>query len=97
MQLNRLAQPYRTFSDLRGAGKYFISWLSLTKQHRRRTQSMQLLETIVLTTQASIALVRFEQDTLMLGVTPQNVTVLAKRPFAGASKDTESATGTLVR
>jgi flagellar biogenesis protein FliO len=48
---------------------------------------------MVLTTQASLALIRFERETLVLGVTPHNVTVLARNGVPGSSEETGKRIG----
>jgi flagellar biogenesis protein FliO len=66
------------FSDFTGATRLLVRWLSLPRRWPRK-QVLQVLESVPLTTQASVALVRFEKEILVLGVTAQNVTVLVKR------------------
>ena len=66
------------FSDFTGATRLLVRWLSLRRRWPRK-QVLQVLESVPLTTQASVALVRFEKEILVLGVTAQNVTVLVKR------------------
>lgn len=73
-------QPARSRTaptDFAAAAKFFLRWLSLPVR-RATVHSLQLLESVPLTAQASVALVRFESENLVLGVTPQSVTVLAK-------------------
>jgi flagellar biogenesis protein FliO len=63
---------------------------------RPTARSLQLLESVPLTAQASVALVRFESENFVLGVTAHNVTVLVKgaapagaltsAPLTGASQ-----------
>jgi flagellar biogenesis protein FliO len=87
-----MARPKTALPDFAGAAQVFIRWLSLP---RRRTgePSLQLLESMALTAQASVALIRFERETLVLGVTPHNVTLLARNAVAGASGETGRRTG----
>jgi flagellar biogenesis protein FliO len=80
------------FPDFAGAAQYFMHWLSLPKR-RAGQPSVQLLESVSLTAQASIALIRFEQEHLVLGVTTQNVTVLARSAAPGVVADTQTQQG----
>ncbi|MDH3445214.1 MAG: flagellar biosynthetic protein FliO [Deltaproteobacteria bacterium] len=57
--------------------QYLMRWLASSKR-RASGQSLQVLESVALTPHASLALVRFESDTLVLGVTAQSVRVLTK-------------------
>jgi flagellar biogenesis protein FliO len=81
-----LARPRTTLPDFASAAQVFLRWLALPAR-RAAAQSLQLLESVPLTAQASVVLVRVDNETLVLGVTPQSVTVLAKgaaSPDAGA-------------
>ena len=73
-----LAPPSAARPNLAAAANYFLRWLSLPAR-RQTAHSLQLLESVPLNAQASVALVRFETESLVLGVTAQSVTVLAKR------------------
>jgi flagellar biogenesis protein FliO len=90
-----ITRPKTAFPDLAGAAQYFMRWLSLPKR-RVGHPTLQLLESVSLTAQASIALIRFEQETLVLGVTTRNVTVLARSAASGISADTQTETGTVI-
>jgi flagellar biogenesis protein FliO len=70
--------------DFTAGAQSIMRWLSLTRR-RSAKRSLQLLESVPLTAQASIALVRFESETLVLGVTPRSVTVLTKGAVLGQS------------
>jgi flagellar biogenesis protein FliO len=72
--------------DLTGAAQLFVRWFCLPGR-RAAKQSLKLLENIPLTAQASVALVSFERQTLVLGVTPQSVTVLAKGAASEATEE----------
>jgi flagellar biogenesis protein FliO len=72
-----LAREKTALWDLTASAQFLMRWLSLPKR-RSAKRSLQLLESVPLTAQASIALVRFERETLVLGVTPRSVTVLTK-------------------
>ena len=86
------ARPRAALPDFAATANFFLRWLSLPGR-RATAHSLQLLESVPLTAQASVALVRFESENLVLGVTPQSITVLAKcaapagartsTPFAG--------------
>jgi flagellar biogenesis protein FliO len=47
--------------------------------------SLQLLESVSLGAETSIALVRFDREALVLGVTPQSVTLLIRRESSAVS------------
>jgi len=49
---------------------------------RRKTAGRLLehLESLPLTAQSSLALIRLREETLLLGITPHNITLLAKNP-----------------
>jgi flagellar biogenesis protein FliO len=87
-----MARPKTALPDFTRAVQVLIQRFTLPKR-RRGDSSLQLLESIVLTTQASLALIRFERETLVLGVTPHNVTVLARNGVPGASGETEKRIG----
>lgn len=69
------------FSDFSGVTRLLVRWLSLPRRWSRN-HVLKVLESVPLTTQASVALVRFEKEILVLGVTAQNVTVLVKKQEA---------------
>jgi flagellar biogenesis protein FliO len=73
----QLARPSPARPDLATAANYFMRWLSLPAR-RQTAHSLQLLESVPLNAQASVALVRFETESLVLGVTAQSITVLAR-------------------
>jgi hypothetical protein len=73
----QLARPSTARSDLATAANHILRWLALPAR-RPTAHSLQLLESVPLNAQASVALVRFETESLVLGVTAQSVTVLAK-------------------
>jgi flagellar biogenesis protein FliO len=75
-----------------GLVQSFVRRLSLPKRPAG-APSLQLLESVSLTADTSIALVRFEREILMIGVTPQNVTVLVRRESPIASGETQGNTG----
>jgi flagellar biogenesis protein FliO len=72
-----LARRKTPLRDFGGAAQLFVRSFFLPGR-RVGEQSLKLLDNIPLTAQTSVALVRFERETLVLGVTPQRVTVLAK-------------------
>jgi flagellar biogenesis protein FliO len=85
------ARPRPALLDFATAANCFLRWLSLPAR-RATAHSLQLLESVPLTAQASVALVRFESENLVLGVTSQSITVLAKGAApAGASTSTSFA------
>jgi flagellar biogenesis protein FliO len=71
------ARPRTALLDFATAANFFLRWLSLPAR-RTTAHSLQLLQSVPLTAQASVALVRFESENLVLGVTSQSITVLAK-------------------
>jgi flagellar biogenesis protein FliO len=82
-----IARPKTASSDFTGAAQLLARWLSLPKRRTGRP-SLQILESVPLTTHASIALVRFETENLVLAVTPQNVTVIARSAASGEGQTT---------
>jgi flagellar biogenesis protein FliO len=76
MFANRLARCQSGPSDFTGITGAFARWLSLPA--RRAEPTLKLLERVPLTAQASLALVRFGQQNLVLGVTAQRISLLAK-------------------
>jgi flagellar biogenesis protein FliO len=81
-------RPKNGLLDFAGASKLVLRWLSLPKRWAGK-RSLQLLESVSLTAHASVALIRVERETLVLGVTPQNVTVL----FRSATQDAPNEAG----
>jgi flagellar biogenesis protein FliO len=79
-----LARPKTKLPEFANAAQFFLRWLSLPAR-RAAAQSLQLLESVPLTAQASVVLVRVDNETLVLGVTPQSVTVLAKGAAPGGA------------
>lgn len=57
-------------------------WRRLSPLARRKAGAkiLEHLETLPLTTQSSVALIRLHDETLLLGITPHNITLLAKAP-----------------
>lgn len=91
MFYRQLARPRTALPDFTTAANFFLRWLSLPAR-RATAHSLQLLERVPLTAQVSVALVRFESENLVLGVTPQSITVLAKGAApAGARTSTSFA------
>jgi flagellar biogenesis protein FliO len=72
-----MVRPKTALRDFSGAAQSIVRWLSLPKR-RSVEPSLQLLESVPVSAQASVVLIRFEQETFVLGVTPQNVTLLTK-------------------
>jgi len=83
------ARPRTALPDFAAAANFFLRWLSLPAR-RATAHSLQLLESVPLTAQASVALVRFESENLVLGVTPQSITVLAKGAAPTGAKTSTS-------
>jgi hypothetical protein len=73
----RLARPKNPLPDFTSVAGLFARWLALPGR-RSASQSLRLLESVPLTAHASLALVRFGAENLVLGVTSQNIAVLAK-------------------
>jgi flagellar biogenesis protein FliO len=71
------ARPRAALPDLTSIAEFIARWFSLSAR-RAATHSLHLLESVPLTAQASVSLVRFGSETLVLGVTSQTITVLAK-------------------
>lgn len=74
----RIMRPKTTLPDFTGVVQSFLRRLSLPKGPAGEA-SLQLLESVSLGAEASIALIRFEREALVLGVTPQSVTLLVRR------------------
>jgi flagellar biogenesis protein FliO len=87
------ARPKAALPNLATQVQSFVRWLS-SPRRAAGAPSLQLLESVSLTADTSIALVRFERELLMIGVTPQNVTVLVRRESPAASGETQVETGT---
>ena len=83
------ARPKTALPNFATAANLILRWLSLPAR-RATAHALQLLESVPLTAQASVALVRFESETLVLGVTPQGVTVLAKGAAAAGARTSTS-------
>lgn len=75
--------------DFAGAVQSIMRRLSLPKQ-RAGEKALELLETVSVSAQASVVLIRFKQETLVLGVTPQNVSVLTRSITRAASDETQA-------
>jgi flagellar biogenesis protein FliO len=73
----QIDRPKIALADLTSVAGLLGRWLALPAR-RAATQSLRLLESVPLTAHASVALVRFGTENLVLGVTSQNITVLAK-------------------
>jgi flagellar biogenesis protein FliO len=88
-----IARPKTALPDVAGLFRSFTRWLALPRRPAGEP-SLQLLESVALTAETSIALLRFEQETLVLGVTPQSVTVLARRESPVLPGEARAKTGT---
>jgi flagellar biogenesis protein FliO len=66
------------FPDLNSLSDVIGRWLPFAGRRSRLGTAVQHLGTLPLTTQSSLALVRVYKETLVLGITPQSVTLLAK-------------------
>ncbi len=64
-----------------GVAQSILGWLAAPNR-RAAAKSLQVLESVALTPHASLALVRIATETLVLGVTAQGITVLAKNKGA---------------
>jgi flagellar biogenesis protein FliO len=78
----QLAGPKAAPADVTSVAGLIARWLAMPSR-RAATRSLHLLESVSLTAQASVALLRCGSETLVLGITSQNITVLAR----GASVD----------
>jgi flagellar biogenesis protein FliO len=87
-----ITRPKTALFNFPGLLQSLMRWLSLPRRPAGE-RSLQLLETISLSADASIALVRFEREILAVGVTPQNMTVLVRREPASASGEARANTG----
>jgi hypothetical protein len=77
-QVARPKTPAANWSSLASA---IARWLPLPG--RSSAESLRVLESVPLTAQTSVALLRCGAETLVLGVTPHRITVLAKGSSAG--------------
>jgi flagellar biogenesis protein FliO len=73
----QLARPKAPLPDFTNIAGLIARWLAMPSR-RATTRSLRLLESVSLTAQASVALVRCGTETLILGVTAHNITVLGK-------------------
>jgi flagellar biogenesis protein FliO len=79
-----MARPKTALPDFAGLVRSFLRWLSVQRRPAGQA-SLQLLESVSLGAETSIALVRFEREALVLGVTPQSVTLLIRRESPAVS------------
>jgi flagellar biogenesis protein FliO len=87
-----VTRPKRALPDFTGAAQCLVRWLALPRRGADK-QALELLESVPLTTQASVALVRFERQTLLLGVTAESVTLLARSAAESLSGESQITTG----
>ena len=66
------------FRELNSLGGVISRWLPFAGRRSGLGTAVQHLGTLPLTAQSSLALVRVYKETLILGITPQSVTLLAK-------------------
>jgi flagellar biogenesis protein FliO len=81
------------FPDLNSLSDVIGRWLPFAGRRSGVATALQHLGTLPLTTQSSLALVRVYKETLVLGITPHSITLLAKADAGslhseGASVDT---------
>jgi flagellar biogenesis protein FliO len=88
-----ITRPKNALPDFAGLVHSFIRWLSVPRRPAGKL-SLQLLESVSLSAETSIALVGFEREVLLLGVTPHNVTVLVRRESPAPSAETPAKTPT---
>ena len=70
-------------SSVSGLLRRFVPLLG----RRPLMECVQHLGTLPLTTQSSLAVIRFNDETLLLGITPQAMTVIAKAPSQSKQPD----------
>ena len=73
-----LTRARRPFSDLTHMASLMSRWLPFSRCPAAIGASLQHIGTLPLTAQSSLALVRVYNETLVLGITPQSVTLLTK-------------------
>lgn len=73
-----IAPPKTALPDFARLVQSLLRRLSLPRRPAGQA-SLQLLESVSLGAETSIALVRFDREALVLGVTPQSVTLLIRR------------------
>jgi flagellar biogenesis protein FliO len=62
---------------------FFRGFAPLFGRRASLGKSVEHLGTLPLTAQSSLALIRFNHETLLIGITTQNVTLLARAPESG--------------
>lgn len=60
-------------------------------RRRGAGQRLEHLETLPLTAQSSVALIRAGAETLLLGITPQGISLLARNPAPALESNADSA------
>ncbi len=95
---NKLVRPSAGVSGLSGLGILARRFLPLFSRRSSDPSSLQHLGTLPLTPQCSVALVRIREETLVLGITAQSVTLLTKSsdgtlkdPFASTNGPAETS------
>jgi flagellar biogenesis protein FliO len=79
-----MARPKTALPDFARLVQSLLRRLSLPRRPAGQA-SLQLLESVSLGAETSIALVRFDREALVLGVTPQSVTLLIRRESSAVS------------
>ena len=79
------------FPDLNSLGEVISRWLPFAGRRSGLGTAVQHLGTLPLTPQSSLALVRVYNETLVLGITSQNVTLLAKAAADNPGSDPANA------
>lgn len=74
----KLARSRTVFLDLTQLTSIIVRWLPFAGRPSALGTSLQHLGSLPLTAQASLALVRVYNETLVLGITSQSVTLLTK-------------------
>jgi flagellar biogenesis protein FliO len=64
-------------------GGFFRRFAPLLGRRSLLGERVQHLGTLPLTTQSSLAVIRFNNETLLIGVTTQNMTLIARAPDEG--------------
>jgi flagellar biogenesis protein FliO len=71
-------RPRTAFLDLTQLTNLIVRWLPFAARRSAAGTSLQHLGSLPLTAQSSVALVRVYNETLVLGITSQSVTLLTK-------------------
>jgi flagellar biogenesis protein FliO len=88
----RPRSPRTTDSAISGLAMLLQRMIPALARRKPAGRLLEYLESLPLTAQSSLALVRLREETLLLGITPQSITLLAKDvEMPSQDHDSESA------